>query len=141
MKRLLLFVIVLVISVFIGLKIKTDPGYLLLAHGKWTIEMPLWFGIIVIILIFLLLYWLFRFICAVFAVASRIKHWYERRNINKAHQQTNYGLIALTEGNWARAEKKLSQAADHSDTPLINYLAAARAAQEQGAFERRDSYL
>ncbi|MDZ7735123.1 MAG: heme biosynthesis HemY N-terminal domain-containing protein [Gammaproteobacteria bacterium] len=51
------------------------------------------------------------------------------------------GLLALIEGDWKRAEKLLQKGAGNSRAPLINYLAAARAAQEQGELERRDNYL
>jgi HemY protein len=51
------------------------------------------------------------------------------------------GLIELAEGNWSGAEKRLLKYAEDSETPLLNYLAAARAAQHQGAHERRDHYL
>jgi HemY protein len=51
------------------------------------------------------------------------------------------GLINLVEGNWARSERLLTQGLRHSDAPLVNYLLAARAAQRQGASERRDEWL
>lgn len=60
---------------------------------------------------------------------------------NKASRALNLGLIQLTEGNWEKAEKLLTDNATYSDTPLLNYLAAARAAHMQEAFERRDDWL
>jgi HemY protein len=50
-------------------------------------------------------------------------------------------LIDLSEGKWAISEKKLVKLAKYSDASLINYLAAARAAQHQNAHDRRDAYL
>jgi HemY protein len=47
----------------------------------------------------------------------------------------------LEEGRWAEAEAMLLRHAGNSDTPLLHYLAAARAAQKQNAPERRDDYL
>jgi HemY protein len=47
----------------------------------------------------------------------------------------------MSEGNWRIAEKRLVRYADRSETPLLNYLAAARAAQLQGEHERRDAYI
>jgi HemY protein len=49
--------------------------------------------------------------------------------------------MALVEGNWNKAEVFLTKGAPHSESPLVNYLAAARAAQQLGAVERRDGYL
>ncbi len=51
------------------------------------------------------------------------------------------GLLEMSEGNWRSAEKHLVRCAKHAETPLLNYLAAARAAQLQGAQDRRDFYI
>jgi HemY protein len=50
-------------------------------------------------------------------------------------------MIALSEGHWLKAEKLLTQSVKDTDTSLINYLAAAQAAQAQNADDRRDNYL
>jgi HemY protein len=50
-------------------------------------------------------------------------------------------MIAVAEGNLARGEKLLGRAASTSDSPLFNYLQAARAAHLQGRDERRDEWL
>ena len=50
-------------------------------------------------------------------------------------------MIAVAEGNLARGEKLLGRAASTSDSPLFNYLQAARAAHLQGKDERRDEWL
>jgi HemY protein len=51
------------------------------------------------------------------------------------------GMIEVAEGNFARGEKLLARAASTSDTPLFNYLQAARAAHLQGKDQRRDEWL
>jgi len=53
----------------------------------------------------------------------------------------NRGLIDSAEGNWQRSEKLLIKSAQRSETPLLNYLTAAHAAQSLGAYDRRDTYL
>lgn len=50
-------------------------------------------------------------------------------------------MCELAEGEWIKAEKTLRKSANESDTPLLNYLAAARAAQAQKSYEQRDEYL
>ncbi|MBM2830111.1 MAG: hypothetical protein HW411_901, partial [Gammaproteobacteria bacterium] len=45
------------------------------------------------------------------------------------------------EGNWKSAEESLKKGIPYARAPLINYLGAARAAQQQDALERRDHYL
>ena len=47
----------------------------------------------------------------------------------------------MMEGDWRQAEKFMVKGAAASDAPLLNYLAAAEAAQGRGDVESRDHYL
>ncbi|WP_399361225.1 heme biosynthesis HemY N-terminal domain-containing protein [Thiohalobacter thiocyanaticus] len=58
----------------------------------------------------------------------------------RARHSLNQGLLALSEGDWPRAEKLLVEHADDSESPLLNYLAAARAAQDQGRMPAANQY-
>ena len=58
----------------------------------------------------------------------------DRRNLDR-------GLLALSEGDWARAERALARAMKGPGATTSGYLAAARAAQGRAAPERRDEYL
>ncbi len=64
-----------------------------------------------------------------------------RRRVRKAGDRIVRGYIEMGEGNFARGEKLLTKGVRHSETPLLNYLAAARAAQAQGDRSRRDNWL
>lgn len=141
MKRLILFLIVLIASVFIGVKIAEDPGYALFVYKHWSIEMPLWFIVVSVIVILFLLYFIMRFIDGVDATWARWKNWIRLRKKHKSYSKTNRGILELLEANWKNAENCLMAGVDQSDAPLINFLAAAKAAQEQNAFDRRDAYL
>ncbi|HPY38927.1 MAG TPA: heme biosynthesis HemY N-terminal domain-containing protein [Thiolinea sp.] len=74
-----------------------------------------------------------------------LRQRYQRRRENrlhiKANRSLNQGLIQLTEGHWDKAEQLLTEHADRSETPLLNYLGAARAAHMRDAPERRDELL
>ena len=61
-----------------------------------------------------------------------------RKRIN---QELTKGLVHFTEGHWQQSEKILTKNVSHSENPLLNYLAAARASHMQEAYERRDAYL
>ena len=61
--------------------------------------------------------------------------------VEKARHSLEQGLIELSEGRFAKAEKVLLQKVEYTETPLLTYLAAARAAQYQGAHDRRDDYI
>ena len=55
--------------------------------------------------------------------------------------KTRQGLIEFSEGHWQRAKNYLIKAVPDADTPLLNYLTAARAAQEMGDNQMRDNFL
>lgn len=141
MKLLILFLTVLLLFVWLGLKIQADPGYVLLAYQQWTVETPLWFAIAAIVVGFILFHILLRLLYRLGNVASQWRVWAQQRRLRRAHERTSRGLIELAEGHWRAAEKDLLKAAQYTDMPLINYLSAARAAQELGEDERRDDYL
>jgi HemY protein len=71
----------------------------------------------------------------------RLKNWLHIRREHKSYSKTQQGLAALIEGRYKKAERLLLAGIKLSIDPLINYLSAARAAHEQGAFERRDHYI
>jgi HemY protein len=90
---------------------------------------------------FAVLYIAVRLLAGTWHLPLRLSYWQRQHRALRARRRTNRGLIALAEGNWSRAERDLSRSAKTSETPLINYLGAARAAQKQDAEGRRDQYL
>ena len=72
---------------------------------------------------------------------ATVGDWQENRHQRLSEKYLSRGLMALVEGDWNKAEVYLIKGASHSQSPLVNYLAAARAAQQLGAVERRDGYL
>lgn len=141
MRRYLGSIIFLAAAVWLGVKLKTDPGYLLIATKHWTAETPLWFAIIILLIAFMLLYSVVRLFKYSHSLSDRWQSWGSRRRKVKAMKQTNRGLIELAEGNWKQAENLLKKSAHDSDEPLLNYLALAFAAQGQKNYERRAEYL
>lgn len=63
------------------------------------------------------------------------------RRKEKAQLSLSQGLIEYAEGRFEQAEKTLLQQIKYSDNLLPVYLSAARAAQQLGAYDRRDDYL
>lgn len=141
MRKVIGLFIVLLLAICLGLKIAADPGYALFAYQGWTVEMPLWFTVLAAIVLFSVFYFFFRVIGSIASLSTKFRRWSGRWQMRMAHSRTTQGLIELTEGNWQTAEKLLIKSVPGSDSPLINYLAAARAAQGQGAHDRRDKYL
>lgn len=141
MKKLILYFIILLISVWLGIKIHANPGYVLISYQHWSIETSLWFALLALVLTLIVLYIVFQILHALFGVPNKWHGWAGRRRRQKARKLTNRGLCELAEGNFKVAEKYLIRAAQFSETPVINYLAAASSAQGQQAFEQRDNYL
>ena len=125
----------------IGVVLSRDTGYVLLSFGNYTVEMSLALLLLLIALLFGLLYFAIRLMARTLRLPQDVSNWKQRRGSSLAQQAMTRGLLEMSEGNWRSAEKRLVRFADRSETPLLNYLAAARAAQLQGAHDRRDGYI
>ncbi len=141
MIRAIFLFILLAASVILGLQLQHDPGYILIAINKTTIETTLWIGLFFMILVFILLYIVLHILASLYKSPRHFNRWRKRRKIATARRLTRKGLIEFSEGYWQDAKKDLLKALPYSDTPLINYLIAARAAQEMGDYTLRDNYL
>jgi HemY protein len=141
MKLLFTILITLILAVSIALFAMDNPGYVLIAAGDWTAESTLAFSVVVILLSFTVLYYALRFVSGVRHVRGGLREWQHRRHERKAMKFLTRGLIDSAEGHWAASEKHVLKHVEDSHAPLLNYLAAARAAQAQGEDQRRDYYL
>lgn len=125
----------------IGILLRRDSGYVLLSFGNYTVEMSLALLLMIQGVLFVALYLGIRLLVRTVHLPLEVRDWQQKRGSQMAQQAMTRGLLEMSEGNWRSAEKRLARFADRSETPLLNYLAAARAAQLQGAHERRDSYI
>lgn len=141
MIRALLIFLLLLLSVFLGTQLRQDPGYLLITINHWTIEMTLWVAIIGLFLSFVVLHTFLLFFHWICRVPTKWNSWLAKRRIQNAQAKTRQGLIEFSEGHWLQAKNHLIKALPDTETPLLNYLTAARAAQEMGENKLRDDYL
>lgn len=141
MKFLLTLFIVLFAGSGIAYLALNKPGYVLLGYDSTSVEMPLFDFVIILALLLLLVYLFGRLLFGVINTPSGLKRFTHRKQIRKARKDLADGLLQMAEGNWKKAEKLVSAAATHSESPVINYLVAAHAAQRQKAPLRRDEYL
>lgn len=141
MRSLLVTLLALIAAVALTLIVYRESGYVLIGYGRWTVEGSLALFLLLNLLALALLYALVRSVARVWGLPRRVHAWHERRSAMRARKALTRGLVELAEGDWRSAEKSLVRLAHHSEVPLLNYLAAARAAQAQGAHERRDGYL
>lgn len=141
MRWLFLTLLLLVLATALALFAREDPGYVLISIRGWQVEGSVTLFTLLFIVTLLLSHLLLRWSAATWNLPHRLSTWSRQRSVRRSQAATQKGLLTLAEGHWARAEKLLSRAAEKSDTPLLNYLAAARAAQKLGSDKRRDHYL
>ncbi|WP_207061588.1 heme biosynthesis HemY N-terminal domain-containing protein [Motiliproteus sp. SC1-56] len=142
MKRLfILALVVLLLGTVLGEWIVRDPGYVLLSYANTTVETSLWGLVLIVGVAFLALHLLLRTVQYLMQRRGSLRRWNHSRHRRSANRKTLKGLMALSSGEWSKAQRYLTQSADHAETPLINYLAAARAAHEQNLPTECESLL
>jgi len=142
--RILLLIVILFAASFGFLRLSQFSGpdasvVLNLAAGKVTI--PFMTFALLCIAGFFLLYYALRFLVGLFGAPKKVGNWNKARNEESSQKKLGDGFLALMKGDWKRAEKQLMAKTKFSKVPYVNYLAAAQAAQEQGKFGQRDTYL
>lgn len=123
------------------LLVQKDPGYVLVKYADYSIETSLAFGIIAVVIATALILFTFKVLMGVWHIPRAVKKQSQGRRFEKSRKLLNQGLIDLAEGRFEQAESNLIKLVAYSESPLLHYLAAARAAQLQGRYEERDSYL
>jgi len=133
----IIVVVVLFVSAFAAHFLLADPGYVVINFRGYVVEMsvPVLAGLAVLLVLGV---WLVR---RIIVAPRRLGEAAGRYRAARSGQKLTKGMIAVAEGNFARGEKMLGRAASTSDSPLFNYLQAARAAHLQGRDERRDEWL
>jgi len=133
----IIVVVVLFVSAFGAHFLLADPGYVVINFRGYVIEMsvPVLAGLAVALV---LVIWLIR---KLIVAPRRLGEAAGRYRSARSGQKLTKGMIAVAEGNFSRGEKMLGRAASTSDSPLFNYLQAARAAHLQGRDDRRDEWL
>ena len=137
MKFGIIVVVVLFIIAFGAHFLLADPGYVVINFRGYVVEMsvPVLAGLAVALV---LVVWLIR---KLIVAPRRLGEAAGRYRSARSGKKLTKGMIAVAEGNFSRGEKMLGRAASTSDSPLFNYLQAARAAHLQGQDNRRDEWL
>ena len=141
MKTLGFIILFLFVAAALALLALDNPGYVLIAREPWSIEMTLVVFIALLLISVLGLYTLWNLLVRIWKTPREVADWLRRRNVRRAHASFASGLTHLAEGSWTKAEKQLLSGLRDAEAPLLNYLAAACSAQEQGQTEKRDEYL
>jgi len=141
MKRLAWWLVLVLVVVLAGLFFIKDPGTVSLSFMGWQVETNFVIFAVGLVVLYVLLNLALRIIRGVIGLPRWWRSRSARRRKAKARQELESGLVDFAEGRWRQSEKKLLRHVSDSDTPLINYLAAAHAAQRVGDLNRRDTHL
>lgn len=114
-----------------------ERGYVLISFLGYNIEM----SVPVLVFALVLLYAGVRLTLRLWRAPRQLGEAMARQRARRAGTRLTQGLIHMTEGDFRRGERLLTDGLAGSDARVVNYLMAARAAEAQGSPERRDEWL
>lgn len=141
MRLLLITLLALTAAVVAGHFVAADPGFIVIGYGGKVLRTTFAFFLLASAAGLAALYFALRLLGQVFGLRQRWRRWSEGYRRRRAHRTLTSGMLALAEGEYARAERLFNRGADADAQPEVHYLAAAEAAQALNAPERRDNYL
>ena len=141
MKVFALFLLILFGCLVLANVMVNDSGYVLISYESMTFESTLWGLCLVIALLAASAWLLTSFVRVLFGATSFLYPFTASAKQKHARKLSVKGFAEFTHGHWKKAEKLLAQAAEAGETPLLTYLAAARAAHEAGNHEASADYL
>ena len=139
---ILLFITIIVAVFWMASFILSHAETVTITWGSWgNFEISstnLLIAFLAAFIVFYIVVWLLK---SVLGARRNFRKYRDTRLSAKAGQELTQGLVQFTSGHWEEAEELLLRNVDHAETPLLNYLAAARAAHMQESYDRRDEYL
>src|SRR3990167_2060185 len=100
MRRLIVFLLLLVVSVCLGILMIRHPGYLFVVYQPWLIQMPLWLALIALVFLFGFFYLFVSGLDHLQLLWFRFKNWLQFRKEHRSYSKTQEGLSCLIEGRW-----------------------------------------
>ena len=131
-------------AVALALVLREHGGNVLILAQPWRIELSLSLAVVLALVAFLLLHWLLRVVNWLGSSPGRLRAWRGRRAQKRDVELLERGWINVLEGQYAQAEKDLSQVATRTrsaNRKVLAGLTAARALHLLGETSRRDQAL
>ncbi|MBZ9783273.1 heme biosynthesis protein HemY [Pseudomonas sp. REP124] len=142
MKRLyVILFLVIAAAAALGLAIAEHSGYVLIAYKNFRYESSLWATLALVAVLWLVIWGIKASIELVLTSGGVVNPWSRRNRSRRVQVAIEHGQLDLAEGRWASAQRHLQRAAEAERQPLLYYLGAARAANEQGNYEESDNLL
>ena len=118
-----------------------DSGYVYIKINQTNIELSLLLLLIIWLTSTVAFYYLFKIIGKIINLKKDLSAWKYKRNLESAFVKLSNGFIELGNGNYAKAEKLLSNAARKTKYSLVPLIGAANAAQQRGDEQTRNYLL
>lgn len=140
MKWIMTFILIMILGVGFTSIFLHDPGFIIIGWEAWTLETSLAFFVITLLLLLGGLWLLMTLLWKIWQLPQKI---YLKKAMNqqyKSHENLIYGYLQLGQGQWASAEKTLTQI-NYSVLPGLHYLGAAYSAFQRGATIQGADYI
>jgi HemY protein len=141
MKWLITLLLILTTAVAFTLLTLTDPGFVVLGRGAWTVETTLSVFMIVLVVGGILFYNLLRLLNALWHLPAYLWRGRSAQQQQKAQVFLLQGVFASLEGNWRTAEQTFLKVVSPNDLSALHYLGAAYAASQLQEPPRALDYL
>lgn len=137
MKRSAYVILALLAGALLASALRIDAGYVAISFLGVLIEM----SVITLVLLVLAAYFALWLLIRMLRARKLRREAQAARRQQRARNDLARGVLELAEGNWPTAEITVTRSARENAQPVVNYLIAARAADLQGAHERRAGWL
>ncbi len=142
MRRLLLLLLLaLLIGAGLFRLLDSTTGFIMLVVGHTSITVSIWVGLALLVAAILLLWLLSRLLRGSWHLGNQVLSGALFGGKGRAQRRTMRGMLAFIEGNWPAARRLLLLGAPRAETPLLNYVAAARCAAELGDQQQASQLL
>lgn len=137
MKTGLYIAAALIVGALLANFLLADAGYVAVRFAGHLIEM----SAVTFVLVLIAGYFVIRLLLKVLNSRRLWREAQIQRRQDRVRRSLARGLLEMAEGEYAVSEDTLSRAARDAEIPAAHYIVAARAAELQGATQRRDEWL
>lgn len=140
MRTLLFLFLLLLLGVGLSFLIHQDPGYVVIGYNHTTIASSLWVALAIIVVVFVASYFVVRLLKNIFSIPEYFSHRRVKLNLQRYQKYMIREIVHDAVGDYRAAEKAMVKLLKKNQHYTV-YLLAAKAAQQQKAYDRRDAYL
>jgi HemY protein len=138
MKRILFFLLAIALLICIGIELRLHPSLysssIAIMLPNNVVHIETWFALLAIFLGYIVLHYVWLLIKF---TGSLPRRW----RAKKAQQRLTNSIMMLASGDHTHAQELALDHINAASNPLLHYLVAAYAAQQQRQTEKRDQYL